>query len=170
MNLSRPRHSYQESHPRRPERPLDQWLLTGRQLMDGVAGVRPRQRRIVSSEKSTGLGSISRWVGERLERLFDEEDNGHEPWQETEIVALRNGSEKQPLKAVSRRGVSGSPTSFAAVNTAHSDMSTAIPDQPNDVDLCAEHWLQTGCAPLVEKRQQQRRQRLLPRSSRWRSQ
>ena len=50
MNLSRPRRSYQESHPRRPERPLDQWLLTGRQLMNGVAGVRPRQRRIVSSE------------------------------------------------------------------------------------------------------------------------
>ena len=59
------------------ERRLDTWLETGRQLVDGVSGRRPGQRRT-----SLDLDSMGRWVGEKVEWLLDDDDDWREPWQE----------------------------------------------------------------------------------------
>jgi hypothetical protein len=60
------------------DRRLDQWLETGRQLVDGVAGRRPGQRR-----PGLDLDSVGRWVGDKVEWLLEEDDDWREPWQES---------------------------------------------------------------------------------------
>ena len=52
------------------DRRLDQWLETGRQLVDGVAGRRPGQRRA-----GLDLDSVGRWVGDKVEWLLEEDDD-----------------------------------------------------------------------------------------------
>jgi hypothetical protein len=77
------------------DRRLDQWLETGRQLVDGVAGRRPGQRR-----PGLDLDSVGRWVGDKVEWLLEEDDDWREPWQESAEPKARR---KQPLQAISRR-------------------------------------------------------------------
>ena len=77
------------------DRRLDQWLETGRQLVDGVAGRRPGQRRA-----GLDLDSVGRWVGDKVEWLLEEDDDWREPWQDS---AEPKGRGKRPLHAISRR-------------------------------------------------------------------
>ena len=80
------------------ERRLDTWLETGRQLVDGVSGRRPGQRRT-----SLDLDSMGRWVGEKVEWLLDDDDDWREPWQEQAPLQESRRGGKRPLQAVSRR-------------------------------------------------------------------
>ena len=80
----------------RRERRRDVWLETGRQIVDGVSGRRPGQRR-----SSLDLESVGRWVGDKVEWLLEEEDDWREPWQEPAARSGRRG--KRPLEAISRR-------------------------------------------------------------------
>jgi hypothetical protein len=77
------------------DRRLNQWLETGRQLVDGVAGRRPGQRR-----PGLDLDSVGRWVGDKVEWLLEEDDDWREPWQDSAEPKARR---KQPLQAISRR-------------------------------------------------------------------
>ena len=63
------------------DRRLDQFLETGRQLVDGVSGRRPGQRPGVR-RSGLDLDSVGRWVGEKVEWLLEEDDDWQEPWQE----------------------------------------------------------------------------------------
>ena len=80
----------------RRERRRDVWLETGRQIVDGVSGRRPGQRR-----SSLDLESVGRWVGDKVDWLLEEDDDWREPWQETAVRSGRRG--KRPLEAISRR-------------------------------------------------------------------
>lgn len=82
----------------RMERRLDTWLETGRQLVDGVSGRRPGQRRT-----SLDLDSMGRWVGEKVEWLLDDDDDWREPWQDQALPDASRQGGKRPLQAVSRR-------------------------------------------------------------------
>ena len=92
----RPARSFRPKDSR--ERRMDQWLETGRQLVDGVAGRRPGQRR-----SSLDLDSVGRWVGDRIDWLLDDDEDWQEPWQEDRETDLLNGGGKRPLDAISRR-------------------------------------------------------------------
>ena len=63
------------------DRRLDQFLETGRQLVDGVSGRRPGQR---PGQRRSGLDldSVGRWVGEKVEWLLEDDDDWQEPWEE----------------------------------------------------------------------------------------
>jgi hypothetical protein len=94
------------------DRRLDQWLETGRQLVDGVAGRRPGQRRPVLD-----LDSVGRWVGDKVEWLLEEDDDWREPWQR---VAEPKARRKQPLQAISRRSRQRSMPDCSVPATPHS--------------------------------------------------
>ena len=87
------------------DRRMDQWLETGRQLVDGVSGRRPGQRR-----SSLDLDSVGRWVGEKVEWLLEDDDDWREPWQEQPQApmpappAVNERPIRRPLDAISRRG------------------------------------------------------------------
>ena len=71
--------SRREPYPRRSrqrsddplDRRLDQWLETGRQLVDGVAGTRPGSRgsagRGGSRSTAASLDAVGRWVGDKID-------------------------------------------------------------------------------------------------------
>ena len=80
----------------RRERRRDVWLETGRQIVDGVSGRRPGQRR-----SSLDLDSVGRWVGDKVDWLLEDDDNWREPWQDSAVLSGRGG--KRPLEAISRR-------------------------------------------------------------------
>ena len=148
--------------------------------MNGVAGTRPGQHHSMSSERPTlfKLESVGRWLGERLEWLFDEEDSWHEPWQRDKtIMAHHSNTEKRPLKAISRRRASESqPRSSVNAGVAHSAITGSVSDQPENASSCPEYWPSSDkgifwAGPEQQYRRQQplESQRLLPRSSRRRA-
>lgn len=92
------------------DRRLDQFLETGRQLVDGVSGRRPGQRP-AGRRSGLDLDSVGRWVGEKVEWLLEEDDDWQEPWQEAgrgrpePVHSMR--SARRPLEAISRRSRRG---------------------------------------------------------------
>ena len=103
------------------DRRLDQWLETGRQLVDGVAGTRPGRRPAMGRggrSAGTSLDAVGRWVGDKIDWLLDEEeDDWGGSWQEARperssarplpapVPAPRDLAPvaKRPLDAISRR-------------------------------------------------------------------
>ena len=118
------------------DRRLDQWLETGRQLVDGVAGRRPGQRR-----PGLDLDSVGRWVGDKVDWLLEEDDDWREPWQESAEPKARR---KQPLQAISRRSRQRSMPSaaFQPPPTAAPSVpeSSAPDDWPDDDLFQVQRW------------------------------
>ncbi len=56
-----PRQRSQDSGDRR----MDQWLETGRQLVDGVAGTRPGRRPGGGARPGMDFETVGRWVGKK---------------------------------------------------------------------------------------------------------
>jgi hypothetical protein len=151
------------------DRRLDQWLETGRQLVDGVAGRRPGQRR-----PGLDLDSVGRWVGDKVEWLLEEDDDWREPWQESAEPMARR---KQPLQAISRRSrqrsmpaAASQPPPTAAPSVAE---SSASEDWPEDDLFQVQRWqrdpVQRSSPQGEPKDQPPSARRGLPRSSRRRA-
>ena len=120
----------------RRERRRDVWLETGRQIVDGVSGRRPGQRR-----SSLDLESVGRWVGDKVEWLLEEEDDWREPWQEPAARSGRRG--KRPLEAISRRQLRpsvGSPAFGQAVTGQPLVEQPSISMAPPKDVGSAEEW------------------------------
>ena len=135
---------------------MDQWLETGRQLVDGVSGRRPGQRRT-----SLDLDSVGRWVGEKVEWLLEDDEDWREPWQEQASSAVRPAAAaegrpvRRPLDAISRR--SQTPDGTGEVAAAGSNANEGWPDDDN---FRVERW---------SRGSDQGSRRSLPRSSRRRT-
>jgi hypothetical protein len=80
---------------------LDQWLETGRQLVDGVSGARPGRRSGVGARSGrsapASLDAVGRWMGEKIDWLLDEDDDWREPWDgEAVAPSARSRDSSQP--------------------------------------------------------------------------
>jgi hypothetical protein len=108
---------------------FDQWMVAGRQLVNGVSGARPGSRAQARGAGGRagarpGLDGLGRWVGERFDWFLEGDDDWPEPWQERsspqerEVQAplprrgsddlpaaepFRGSSRRRPLEAISRR-------------------------------------------------------------------
>ena len=151
------------------DRRLDQWLETGRQLVDGVAGRRPGQRR-----PGLDLDSVGRWVGDKVEWLLEEDDDWREPWQETAEPMARR---KQPLQAISRRSRQRSmPTAAPQPSPPTASFvaeSSTSEDWPEDDLFQVQRWqrdpVQRSSPQGEPQNQPPSARRGLPRSSRRRA-
>ena len=161
------------------DRRLDQFLETGRQLVDGVSGRRPGQRPGVR-RSGLDLDSVGRWVGEKVEWLLEEEDDWQEPWQEPgrgrPEPAPSRLSSRRPLDAISRRGRRGAsaqgpePTSTQPVAQ---EFNQDQQDWPEDDSFRVQRWsrsAQPSARPAPEAAPNSAGvRRALPRSSRRRA-
>ena len=89
------------------DRRLDQWLETGRQLVDGVSGARPGRRSGAGARSGrsapVSLDAVGRWMGDKIDWLLDEEDDWREPWDgEAARPSDRSRGSFQPQPASSR--------------------------------------------------------------------
>jgi len=164
---------------------LDQWLETGRQLVDGVAGTRPGRRGgfRVGRSAPASLDAVGRWVGDKVDWLLDEEDDGRDSWRDDpgSLTVSRQRPQtsagmsagKRPLDAISRRQP-------ALIPPASVDETAAADGDnwPEEDDFRVERWQRgTSAEPLVPSERLQARRpsggsspapmrRALPRSSR----
>ena len=169
MDSDRSRHSRRQGFRQPLDRRVDNWIETGRQVVDGVAGNRPGARRGYSSRLSGGsFERVGRWVGDKLDWFLEDEDSWLEPWQTDTHGSY--SSKKRPLEAVSLRG---SKSINASTKNSH-----AIGDEdkwPEESSFRVDRWQRNGQLtqnPDSEKLPSRRREsirsdsRPLPRSSR----
>ena len=100
-----PNNSRQRSRDRLNRR-MDQWISTGKQVVDGVAGNRPGQNRGRWQDKTTApnFKKVGRWMEEKIDWFFEDDDD----WLDVEYSDDDDSQEsvinrKRPLGAISLR-------------------------------------------------------------------
>ena len=159
------------------DRRVDQWLETGRQFVDGVAGNRPGQRKLGRNERGSGssVQSVGRWVGEKLDWLLEDEDDWLEPWQkesqgmQSDLKPITSGN-KRPLEALSRRITRSNVSTSSQIE---SNLNTE--KWPDESTFRVDRWKRPlsqenqRMDPLGKTRSKGVNSRPLPRSTRRRS-
>jgi len=154
------------------ERRMDQWLETGRQFVDGVAGNRPGQRRQINQRfNRSSLDNVGRWVGDKVDWFFEDEDDFRErPELETHYEDLSR-VQKKPLQAISLRV----PKAIAPSSQPSQGPDTSEGDNgwPDDSSFRVERWKRSEVEEqrpsndvLLPNRQRLSLNRPLPKSSR----
>ncbi len=156
------------------DRRMDKWIRTGKQVVDGVAGNRPGQRRIGWQDKETSANfeKVGRWMEQKIDWFFEDDDDwlehedlDDEPLQESTI------NTKRPLSAISLRV----PKALPAQIEGRSNNSDEFDEWPDDQSFKLNKWerkdnLIKQNAPdlkdsFLDKRTPQKRKNI-PRSSR----
>tara|TARA_B100000700_G_C14439215_1_gene576260 strand:- start:1 stop:465 length:465 start_codon:yes stop_codon:yes gene_type:complete len=151
---------------------MDQWFETGRQFVDGVAGTRPGTRR-AGQTVGDGLDHLGRWVGNKIDWFFEEEDDWMESWElEQNDSTMNSAKTKKPLQAISRRGRQV----IAPSNQARriSEEEDQYDDWPDESSFKVNRWErqedkksnQSGTIASDKRDSQRFTERRLPRSSR----
>ena len=155
------------------DRRVDKWIQTGKQVVDGVAGNRPGQRRAGWQDKETSANfeKVGRWVEEKIDWFFDDDED----WLENEDLDYESPPEivsntKKPLTAISLRVPRALPPQIDAT----SNNSDELDEWPDDQSFKLNKW-QRKDNPInknpsdfiesFEKRTPQRRKNI-PRSNR----
>ena len=88
------------------DRRMDKWIATGKQVVDGVAGNRPGQKRGRGLDKTSvaNFEKVGRWMEEKIDWFFEDDDD----WLDNEEVdgdSLQESeiNKKRPLGAISLR-------------------------------------------------------------------
>ena len=155
------------------DRRMDKWIQTGKQVVDGVAGNRPGQRRGAwqNKESSVNLEKVGRWMEEKIDWFFedddwlDHEDLDDEPLQE------RTNNTKRPLSAISLRAPKALPPQIEG----RENNSDELDEWPDDQSFKLNKWERKDNLikqnesdlndSLIGERTPQRRKNI-PRSSR----
>ena len=157
----------------RLNRRMDQWISTGKQVVDGVAGNRPGQNRGRWQDKTTGpnFKKVGRWMEEKIDWFFEDDDDWLEnedldddPMQESMI------NKKKPLGAISLRAPKALPPGIDKTRNYSND----IDEWPDDQSFKLNKWVRTDNLMkeneknLNDSFQDERspRRRNIPRSSR----
>ncbi len=121
------------------DRRMDKWIATGKQVVDGVAGNRPGQRRAAWQDKGTSknLEKVGRWMEEKIDWFFEDDDD----WLENEGSDYDSLQEsminpKRPLGAISLRAPKALPPRIDEKINNLNDMG----DWPDDQSFKLNKW------------------------------
>jgi hypothetical protein len=121
------------------DRRMDKWIQTGKQVVDGVAGNRPGQRRGRWQDKETSANfeKVGRWMEEKIDWFFeddddwlDNEDLDDEPLQES------TNNTKRPLSAISLRAPKALPSN---IERSKNNVD-ALDEWPDDQSFKLNKW------------------------------
>ncbi len=155
------------------DRRMDKWIQTGKQVVDGVAGNRPGQRRASWQDKTTGqkLEKVGRWMEEKIDWFFEDDDDWLDnsesydaPFQERII------NTKRPLGAISLRAPKALPP---RINETRENLNE-MDEWPDDQSFKLNRWerknnlIKQNEQSLTDSFQDERptRRRNIPRSNR----
>ena len=155
------------------DRRMDKWIQTGKQVVDGVAGNRPGQRRggWQDPETSANFEKVGRWGEEKIDWFFDDDED----WLENEDLDYESPPElasntKKPLTAISLRVPKALPPQIDATR----NNSDELDEWPDDQSFKLNKWQRKGnlnnqnptdLKESLDKRTPQRRKNI-PRSNR----
>ncbi len=136
-----PNNSRQRSRDRLNRR-MDQWISTGKQVVDGVAGNRPGQNRGRWQDKTTApnFKKVGRWMEEKIDWFFEDDDD----WLDNEDLdddALHESiiNKKRPLGAISLRAPKALPPGIDKKRNYSNDMD----EWPDDQSFKLNKWVRT---------------------------
>ena len=121
------------------DRRVDKWIQTGKQVVDGVAGNRPGQRRggWQDKETSANLEKVGRWMEEKIDWFFEDDDD----WLENEdlddeLLPESINNTKRPLTAISLRAPKALPPQIESRRNNSDD----IDEWPDDQSFKLNKW------------------------------
>ncbi len=174
MSLHKNRNQSRQRSREPLDRRMDKWIQTGKQVVDGVAGNRPGQRRSGWKDKEASAANfkkVGRWVEEKIDWFFEDEDD----WLDNEELDDESFQEistntKRPLSAISLRIPKALPPQIDVIT----DNSDEYDNWPDNESFKLNKWERKGQQvpknssdfnDSSDKRTPQRRKNI-PRSSR----
>ncbi len=121
------------------DRRMDKLIQTGKQVVDGVAGNRPGQRRAGWQDKRTrqSLEKVGRWMEEKIDWFFEDDED----WLDNEVLeddplqeSIIKG--KRPLRAISLRA----PKALPAQIPESSNNLNEIDEWPDAQSFKVNKW------------------------------
>ena len=121
------------------DRRMDKWIETGKQVVDGVAGNRPGQKRARWQDKTTSpnFEKVGRWMEEKIDWFFEDDDD----WLENEDLnddplpeSISNT--KRPLGAISLRAPKALPPQVVETIKNKDEMD----EWPDDQSFKLNQW------------------------------
>ena len=121
------------------DRKMDKWIETGKQVVDGVAGNRPGQKKGRWQDKTVApkFKKVGRWMEEKIDWFFEDDDDwlGNEdldddPFQE------RISNTKRPLGAISLRAPKALPARIEEKRHNFDEMD----EWPDDQSFKLNQW------------------------------
>ena len=156
------------------DRRMDKWIQTGKQVVDGVAGNRPGQRRRGWQDKDTSANfeKVGRWMEEKIDWFFEDDDDwldyedlDDEPFQES------SKNIKRPLSAISLRApkalpplIEGSRKNLDELDEWPDEQSFKLNKWERKDNLIKQNQLDLDDSSLHERTPKRRKN--IPRSSR----
>ena len=121
------------------DRRMDKWIQTGKQVVDGVAGNRPGQRRGGWQEKNTGANfeKVGRWMEEKIDWFFEDDDDwlDYENLDDDSIQGSKLNP-KRPLGAISLRAPKALPPRIELER----DNLKKIDEWPDEQSFKIDRW------------------------------
>lgn len=154
------------------DRRMDQWIQTGKQVVDGVSGNRPGLRRGEREGRSNGTNfeNVGRWVEEKIDWFFEDDDDWLDTEEINEPIPEINENSKRPLGAISLRAPKALPPQINEIRNNSDDEN----EWPDEQSFKVNNWERKD--QLIEKENQDfenyssnmnsSRRKNLPRSSR----
>ena len=116
------------------DRRLDKWIQTGKQVVDGVAGNRPGQRRGGWQNKANtpNFEKVGRWMEEKIDWFFEDDD-----WLDNDDLPQENIiNTKRPLGAISLRAPKALPP---RIEGKRNDLDE-IDEWPDEQSFKLDRW------------------------------
>ena len=173
MSLNQNRFQSRQRSRQSLDRRMDKWIQTGKQVVDGVAGNRPGQKRGSWQDKTTGpnFEKVGRWMEEKIDWFFEDDDDWLDPQElEDDFTQETKNNTKRPLGAISLRAPKALPPQIAVKK----DNIDKMNEWPDDQSFRVNKWerkdnlIKQNANDLKDSVQNERvsRRRPLPRSSR----
>ncbi len=152
---------------------MDKWIQTGKQVVDGVAGNRPGQKRGGWKDKTSApnFEKVGRWMEEKIDWFFEDDED----WVDNEDLDNDQTTEstintKRPLGAISLRAPRALPPS---IDKRRNNLD-GLDIWPDDESFKLNNWqrkdslIKQNANNLNDSLQDERsnRRRNIPRSSR----
>ena len=155
------------------DRRMDNWIATGKQVVDGVAGNRPGQKkgRWQNQTRAPNFQKVGRWMEEKMDWFFEDDED----WLENEDldddpIKENTISAKRPLGAISLRAPKALPSRIDKTINYQDE----IDEWPDDQSFKVNNWERKD--NLIKHNEKDfnnslqddssKRRRVIPRSSR----
>ena len=139
MSSNNNRHPIRKRSRAPLDRRMDQWIQTGKQVVDGVAGNRPGQRRGGWQDKDTSANfeKVGRWMEEKIDWFFEDDDD----WLDNEDLddeplQVNINNTKRPLSAISLRAPKALPPKIEGRRNNSDEMD----EWPDDQSFKLNQW------------------------------
>ena len=139
MSSSRNRYQSRQRSREPLDRRMDNWIRTGKQVVDGVAGNRPGQRRAGWQDRYTesNFDKVGRWMEDKIDWFFEDDDDWLEDEGPVDASSQQNIiNTKRPLGAISLRAPKALPARIEEKRHNFDEMD----EWPDDQSFKLNKW------------------------------